>query len=185
MKEAFDIFFSEMNRNWMEKRGCMPKIPCREKDMEKLEYLIVNSNRSKSGYVEWKPQLQKHDIDFAHCEQKLGFSINMQIKEYVSTYWFVNLEGVIIHNGERISVQLDKILPCYDMEQYVIGSFDKHETHYLTTGEYFLLGSYCSYNGDDSYLVQVSNSTGEVYIVQVIEKISIKIADSIEELLKK
>ena len=38
-------------------------------------------------------------------------------------------------------------------------------------------------NGNDSYLVQVNNDTGEVTAVDVMEKISVKLADSIEELL--
>ncbi len=183
MKEAFDTFFNEMNKNWIEKRGCKPKFPCRIKDVEKFGDLIVNSKLLKNGYVEWKPMIQTGNIDFSICEQELGFHINIQIKEYVSTYWFANLEGVIIYNGERISLQLDKILPCYDIEQYVVGCFDKSETHYLTTGEYFLIGSYCSYNGDDSYLVQVNNETGEVTAVEVMDKQSIRLSGSISELL--
>lgn len=39
-------------------------------------------------------------------------------------------------------------------------------------------------DGNDSYLVQVNNDTGEVTAVDVKDKISIKLADSIEELLK-
>ena len=183
MKEAFDVFFEEIVKNWLEKRGRRPQIPCRPKDREKYGVLIVDDDSNQGNYVCWKPQLQTKKIDFEKCEEILGYEIHPQIKEYVSTYWFVNLEGVIYKEGNRISLQLNAILPNYNMEQYIVGSFDNRETHYLIDEEYFLIGTYCSYCGDDSYLVHVDNKTGCVYIVQVIEQISIKIADSIEELL--
>lgn len=63
--------------------------------------------------------------------------------------------------------------------------FDKKEFHYLNCGNYFLIGGFCCIEGNDSYLVHVNNDTGEVFAVQNFDKISIKIADSIEELLRK
>lgn len=185
MKSAFDNFFEETTRVWLDKRGCMPQIPCRPKDRGKYSDLIVDDDSNQSNYVCWKPLLQTKSIDFKKCEEILGHEIHSQIKEYVSIYWFVNLEGVIYHDDKRVSLQLNALLPNYNMEQYIIGSFDNKETHYLFGGEYFLIGTYCSYCGDDSYLVHVDNKTGHVYIVQVFDKISIKVANSIEELLNR
>lgn len=42
---------------------------------------------------------------------------------------------------------------------------------------------YCIIDGVDSYLVQVNNETGEVTAVEVMDKRSIHLANSIEELL--
>ena len=54
----------------------------------------------------------------------------------------------------------------------------------MVHGNYFLIGSFCCIERDDSYLVHVDNDTGEVFAVQNFDKVSIKIADSIENLLK-
>ena len=54
---------------------------------------------------------------------------------------------------------------------------------YLKDHKYFLIGSYCRVGGIDSYLVHVNNDTSEVTAVHAGDKKSIKLADSIEELL--
>ena len=41
-----------------------------------------------------------------------------------------------------------------------------------------MIGDFCCIDGNDSYMVHINNDTGEVF-----DKISIKIANSIEELL--
>jgi hypothetical protein len=46
-----------------------------------------------------------------------------------------------------------------------------------------MIASYCCINGNDSYLVQVNNRTGEITAVEVQDEISVKIADNIIDLL--
>ena len=74
--------------------------------------------------------------------------------------------------------------PYIDLNELIKSAFDNEETHYMSDHKYFLIGTYCMIDGNDSYLVQVNNDTGEVTAVDVKDKISIKLADSIEELLK-
>ncbi|MBP1566917.1 MAG: SecY-interacting protein Syd [Oscillospiraceae bacterium] len=46
-----------------------------------------------------------------------------------------------------------------------------------------MIGTYCKVDEVDSYLVHANNETGEVTAVHVSNRCSIKLADSIEELL--
>lgn len=75
------------------------------------------------------------------------------------------------------------ITPYTSLEDALLNNFNCIEAHYLTDNNYFLLGTYCTIDGVDSYLVQVNNDTGEVTAVEVMDKRSVHLADSIEELL--
>jgi len=65
----------------------------------------------------------------------------------------------------------------------VKSKFNYDGSHYLKDNNYFLMGTYCNVDGIDSYLVHANNETGEVTAVEVGDRCSIKLADSIEELL--
>ena len=65
----------------------------------------------------------------------------------------------------------------------VKSKFNYDGAHYLKDNNYFLMGTYCNVDGIDSYLVHSNNETGEVTAVEVGDRCSIKLADSIEELL--
>ena len=43
--------------------------------------------------LEWLPKLQEKRIDFNSLEEDLEFRIHPQIKDFLSTYWFMPLEG--------------------------------------------------------------------------------------------
>ena len=159
----------------------MPTIPNCEKYANcPLTISTVNGEKD----LEWQPKLQTEPIDFKPLEEELGFSINPQIKEYLSTYWFLPLEGSTDTVEQLV---LDEVLPKPQQKflEDVKFFFNKKELHYMSEGEYFLIGGFCMIERDDSYLVHVDNDTGEVFAVQNFDKVSIKIADSIEDLLKK
>lgn len=180
MKEAFDTFFEKNNNSWKRQWGTLPTIPTCEKYANcPLTISTVNGEKD----LEWQPKLQTEPIDFKPLEEELGFSINPQIKEYLSTYWFLPLEG----KTDRVDyLVLNELLPQSQQSflQNVEFFFNRKEFHYLEHGNYFLIGSFCCIERDDSYLVHVDNDTGEVFAVQNFDKVSIKIADSIENLLK-
>ena len=54
--------------------------------------LIVAEN-DKFDELEWLPKLQEKRIDFNSLEEDLEFRIHPQIKDFLSTYWFMLLEG--------------------------------------------------------------------------------------------
>ncbi|MDE6087669.1 MAG: SecY-interacting protein Syd, partial [Oscillospiraceae bacterium] len=135
------------------------------------------------GYAQWKPQLQDKIVSFDNIEKELGFHIHTQIKEFLSTYWFLSLDGMVQSSRGKVNLRLNGITPYVVLDTLIRNNFDDEETHFLHDHKYFLIGTYCMIGCNDSYLVQVNNDTGEVTAVDVMEKISVKLADSIEELL--
>jgi len=178
MKEAFDTFFEEMDRNSMKALGTLPTIPC------KKGALILSETCDKYGYSVWRPQLQTEPVSFNDIEKELGFEIHIQLKEYLTTYWFRTLFSRMEIDGHLIFPTLDGILPGTDFNEWLRCMKSDGQTHYLKDHVYFLLGTYCKVDRVDGYLVEFNNDTGEVTAVDVGAHISIKLADSIEDLLK-
>ncbi len=181
MKEAFDTFFEEMTQNYMKKRGVPPKAPCNEEKYPTGLFLLETLD--DNGYAQWKPKLQEKSVSFENVEKELGFSIHPQIKDFLSTYWFLALDGRIQTLSQKVVLRLNGLTPYSDIHERIISSFDNEQTHYLSDNKYFLIGTYCMIDGNDSYLVHVNNATGEVTAVDVMDKVSVKLANSIEELL--
>jgi hypothetical protein len=181
MKEAFETFFEEMTQNYLKKKGVPPKAPCNEEKYPTGLFLL--DTLDDNGYAQWKPKLQEKPVSFDAVEKELGFSIHPQIKAFLSTYWFLALDGRIQTPSEKVVLRLNGLTPYSDLNERIIYSFDNAQTHYLSDHKYFLIGTYCVINGNDSYLVQVNNDTCEVTAVDVMDRRSVKLANSIEELL--
>lgn len=181
MKEAFDIFFEEMTQNYLKKKGVPPKAPCNEDKYPTGLFLM--DTLDENGYAQWKPKLQENAVSFENIEKELGFKIHPQIKDYLSTYWFLALDGRLQTQKNKIVLRLNGLTPYNDLNERIVSSFDNEQSHYLSDHKYFLIGTYCMIDGNDSYLIHVNNDTGEVTAVEVMDKISITLANSIEELL--
>lgn len=181
MKEAFDIFFEEMTQNYLKKKGVPPKAPCNEEKYPTGLFLM--DTLDDNGYAQWKPKLQENAVSFENIEKELGFTIHPQIKDYLSTYWFLALDGRLQTQKNKIVLRLNGLTPYNDLNERIVSGFDNEQSHYLSDHKYFLIGTYCMIDGNDSYLIHVNNDTGEVTAVEVMDKISITLANSIEELL--
>ena len=181
MKEAFDIFFEEMTQNNIKKKGIPPTAPCNEKKFPTGLFLLETLD--ENGYAQWKPKLQEESVSFDTIENEIGFTIHPQIKAFLSTYWFLALNARLQISNESVVLKLNPLTPYTNLTEYIKSGFDNEETHYLFDSKYFLLGSYCMIDGVDSYLIQVNNETSEVIAVEVMDKRSVHLADSIEELL--
>ena len=175
MKEAFETFFEEMCRN------CIPGVPYKEGFVSKE--LILLDTLNKNGYAEWRPRLQEDKISFEKIEEELGFKIHPQIKEFLNTYWFRTLEAKMEVCEKKISFTLMQLIPGTRFDELIRTRFNYSGAHYLKDHNYFLIGTYCRVDNVDSYLVQVNNETCEVTAVHVGDRRSIKLANSIEDLL--
>ena len=180
MKEAFETFFKEMDRNSIAKKGKLPRVPYTNGESSKE---LILTETLEDGYAVWRPELQKKKLSFEEIEEELGFKIHPQIKQYVNTYYFLRLEGRIMSDEGEVLVSLDQIIPTTNLANWLKYSISDSETHYLNDKVFFLIGSYCNINGIDSYLVHVDNETCEVTAVEVGDRHSVKLADSIEDLL--
>ncbi len=183
MKEAFDIYFEKMKKSCLEKYGGNPNKPIIRKfqdvgfyDLETMEKHKMAGNK---GYADWKPILQNMPVSFKPIESKLGITLHPQIKSFLSTYWFLALRGSL--NGADIGI--DAITPDIDFLQYIGYRFNNEDFNYLENNDFIMIGSSVQIGPIDSYLLEVNNNTGEVFAIEVMDKKSVKLADSIEELL--
>lgn len=53
----------------------------------------------------------------------------------------------------------------------------------MGNNDFIMIGSSVQIGPIDSYLLEVNNNTGEVFAIEVMDKRSVKLVDSIEELL--
>jgi len=181
MKEAFETFFEEMDRNSLAFLGELPRIPYFE-GRTSPELLLLDT-LDNDGYAVWRPELQEKKFSFEGVEEELGFKIHPQIKEFYNTYYFRRLEARIMSNEGEVFFSLNENLPGMDMAKILKGSVSDSETHYIRNKVFFLIGTYCNIDGIDSYLVHVNNETCEVTAVHVGARHSVKLADSLEDFL--
>lgn len=70
-----------------------------------------------------------------------------------------------------------------DFLQYIGYRFNNEDFSYLGNNDFIMIGSSVQIGPIDSYLLEVNNNTGEVFAIEVMDKRSVKLVDSIEELL--
>lgn len=91
------------------------------------------------GYAQWKPKLQENPVSFEIVEKELGFTIHTQIKDYLSTYWFLALDGRLQTSRGKVILRLNGLNPYIDLNELIKSAFDNEETHYMSDHKYFLL----------------------------------------------
>ncbi len=142
---------------------------------------LVISGPDRDGYYQWKPVEQTTPVDFASIEAKLGFSLHPDIKDFVASYHYFRLDADI----KGASIDIHPFLPITDAEKLVIDRFEKEsyagDYEYILSGRFFQLGSACI-DGDDSFILEVNNETGEVLAVEYMDKSYVKIANSLYDL---
>ena len=178
VKEAMEYFLIKYNIGYLYKWRTFPKCPIR-KDM--VDCGLVISVPDRDGYYQWKPQEQTTPIDFTGIEAKLGFSIHKDIKALVSSYFYFMLEG----DMDEKNFNIYPLLPTANMEKYVLDGFEKEsyagDYDYILKGQFFQLGGACI-DGDDAFILEVNNETGEVLAVEYMDKKHEKFADSLYDL---
>lgn len=178
VKEAFGIYFE---------KAANAVIFLRKKPyIEKLSHtqLYLPETLDNEGYAEWKPVFQDKPADFAAAESALGFRVSEQIREYLSTYWFLPLDGHFSSEFGIIGLSLDMLVPDTDIAELFAVNFNFEDTNYIKEHNWLKIGV-CSIDGDDGWLVMADNDTDEVLAVQPLDRKTVHLADSIEELLIK
>jgi hypothetical protein len=174
LKEAFDIYFSGLNKFWRDRYGTFPKVPNRKT----IDNSLVIPNSLEKGYVQWQPRLQQKSYDFRELQKEIGCDIHPQIIDYFTTYWFLGLNGNIndVNLDLRIlpsTIDVNKLIKeCYNL---ALQNFSDKETC-------FEIGNACI-DEDDNFLVYVSNSTCEVFCMQFDINRRVKVTSSLYELI--
>ena len=178
VKEAMEYFLAKHNIGYLYKWRTFPHCSIR-KDM--VDCGLVISEPDRDGYYQWKPQEQTVPVDFTSIEAKLGFSIHKDIKALVSSYFYFMLEGDI----DEKNFHIYPLLPTTNVEKYVMDKFEKEsyagDYEFILNGQFYELGGACI-GGDDSFILEVNNKTGEVLAVEYMDKEHEKFAESLYDL---
>lgn len=178
VKEAMEYFLTKHNIGYLYKWRTFPKCPIR-KDI--VDCGLVISEPDRDGYYQWKPQKQTAPVDFASIEAKLGFSVHKDIKALVSSYFYFTLGG----DMDEKNFDIPPLLPITNIEKYVLDRFEKEsyagDYDFILKGHFFHLGGVCI-DGDDAFVLEVNNETGEVLAVEYMDKKHEKFADSLYDL---
>ena len=184
MKEAFDIYFTKLNEVWQENHRAYPKtFYLKRRDVKDV---YVPGTIDEEGYVQWQPKLQTEAVDFELIERELGITIHLHLKEYFSTYWFMQLSGYV---GEN-SYSFDNVYPNAVISELIKKSREEGNIDYMQ-GIFFAIG-----DANQDCGLYVNNDNGEVICVDwdlarhydfkiPFDEVSFKVADSMAELIKK
>lgn len=179
VKEAMEYFFAADRIANMKKWGTFPKCPVRKEDTSSP---LIISEPDYDGYCQWQPIKVEEKFDFTLAEEKLGFKIHKDIKDLLSSYYHFMIEGYT----KDYSMHIYGFTPGTDVDRLILHRFEKEsyagDYHFILNGNFFQLGAGCI-GGDDSFIFEVDNTTGEVWAVEYMDKRAYKIALSIKQLL--
>lgn len=186
MKEAFDIYFKKLSLSNKDNTGHMPKVAyVKQCDLKEI---YIMSSLDGYGYAEWQPILQTEPVDFESIEKELKLTIHPHLKEYFSTYWFMQLGGDVEGNGYCLT----RIPPNINIPLLVKKCRQEGNIDYLN-GVFFTIGD-ADIDGNQDCGLYVNNNNGEVICVDwdlarhhnlqiPLSETSFKIANSLAELI--
>lgn len=178
IKDAMEYFLAKLTIGFLKKWRTFPKCPVRG---DAVNCGLVISQPDRDGYYQWKPMEVITPVDFTSMETELGFTIHQDIKAFVSSYCYFML-GADIGDAD---INIYPFLPTMNVEKYILDSFEKEsyagDYEFILDGQFFQLGGGCI-DGDDSFIIEVNNKTGEVLAVEYMDKRHVKIADSLYDL---
>ncbi len=189
MKEAFDSYFKKLEESCKKQNGCMPKVVYLENC--DLHGIYIGGSLDSEGYAEWCPVLQNQFDGFDEVEKELGFKINEQVKQYFTTYWFMQMYGC--YNGN--SCYFNKIVPNTDIKKLILKSYNSGNIDYMDPEKYFCIGDVDNQEYEDCGLY-VNNSTCQVVgidwdgasdcdFTRPLSEFMFIVCDSLEELINK
>lgn len=188
MREAFETYFNKLDTRYRNEYGTHPKTVYLSKCDKKGIY--ISGTLDCEGYAEWLPVLQDEPIMFDDLEKEVGFKIHSDIKQYFTTYWFMQLAG---KRGEN-HFSLQEIEPNTDIKVLVKNCLKKGDIEYMKPGRFCAIGD-ADIDGNQDCGLYVNNDTGEVICVNWDEagyydfekpfsETSFKVAESLKELIK-
>lgn len=153
MRTAFDVYFERLNLFSKEEYGTKPTVSFSVNLVKKL----LVSEPDEDGEVEWAPVAQTTVVNWKAIENNLGFALQKEFKEYLSTYYFLSLTGILGNAWLGFypidgSIGHDKIIQqFYNDAQYVFPGT-----------ELFLIGTACI-DDDDGYFIYYDNADNSVF----------------------
>jgi len=174
IENAVKEYYKKLDKLWSDKRKTHPLIPY----IEKIEpYNMYIGPKNQSDYVEWIIQKNSKVVDFSKIEKAIEIELKNEIKQYFSSYWFLNMTGLY----ENIIVSFTPITPLVDISVFIRERFNIAKEQNRNTDKIEI--GIVEIDHDDGYLLLFDNSTGYVEAYDADKKLYQIVAKSLEALI--
>lgn len=153
MKKAFEDYFQKLLSFSIQTYGTKPTVS----SSETLNWELIVSKPNEEKEVEWLPRLQNNPLPWKEIEEKVGFVICKELREYYSTYSFLTLSGKY---GD-VYLYFQPLSSQNEISRIIFQQFYDAQCLYPHT-KIFLLGS-ANYNNDDGYHIFYDNSDSRTF----------------------
>ncbi|NRG00887.1 SecY-interacting protein Syd, partial [Paenibacillus dendritiformis] len=86
VKKELAHYFDELLSYWNNTFGTLPKIPFDEE----ANPLLYQGEPDEDEYVSWKPIVKEEQEYFEAIETNINLHLHPSIKEYFTSFWFLN-----------------------------------------------------------------------------------------------
>lgn len=156
VEDAFEIYYEKFIPLFEKTHGTLPITPFNDKISKRL----LQSDRDESGNVTWLPQ-RLEETDISDVEEKLGFYLNGNIRDYFTKLLFCSLEGKISNKTLRFfPVESEAV------EDTILKQFEAAQVRFPDS-EMFLLGR-ASVKDNDGYLIFYDNSVDKLFLLEEV-----------------
>lgn len=175
IENAFNNYFEKLNQLYLNTLGTKPTVPF----SDSLNKELLSGNTDDEGYIQWNPIKQDKIIKWKNIEEKIGFSICLELKDYYNTFFFLSLTG----QYENCELHFYKIDGSESIESIVIRNHNDAK-QYFPNDEMFLIGN-AIVNDDDSFFIYYDNNSGRLFCYDADMKNELLLSYSIAKTIEK
>ncbi|SCX89621.1 MULTISPECIES: SecY-interacting protein Syd [Pseudobutyrivibrio] len=173
INNALESYFKKLNVFFENEFGSLPTVSY----TDRLNKKLVVSEPDEDYEVEWQPKEQAENIDWNEVEEKLGFTLCEELKNYYSAYSFLMMAG----DYKKAYLDFTPI----DATESVVDTIKKayrDGSFYFPNKQVLLIGGAEIGNNDD-YFIFYDNETGKVFCLDDDTKKEVALADTLEEII--
>lgn len=153
MKTAFINYFRKLQVLYEKTFRTRPTVSY----TKELNPDLLIGNQDEDGEIQWAPVRQTKVPDWDFLARRLGFTLNEEIIEYYTTFFFLMLSGS--YKGCKLNFY------CIDgskiVEQVIIRAFE--DAQYIFPKQAFLLIGNAIVHDDDNFFILYDNNTGRLF----------------------
>lgn len=90
IKTALENYFLKLESLYFSTFGTKPTVPY----SDIIEKSLLIGYPDEDGEIQWIPKVQTKIQNWDNCEERLGFVLCQELKEYYSTFYFLAVSGV-------------------------------------------------------------------------------------------
>ena len=173
MKQAFEAFFRKYRAFWLREYGKPPSVAY----TDALNKDLLLSGPDEEGDAAWRPVLQTAPVDWDMLEKRIGFVIRPDLKAYLSTFYFLSLEGKL---GDAW-LNFTPINDREDVGTLVLAGSDRIRSAF--PGKPCLQLGYACVDDDDGYCLFADNASGEVFCQEFDTNHRVYLGETVEAVL--